>query len=232
MTQTIHICVLSQHQLTAEAFAALLHHNDQPMLASSVHFDPGKTINSQVSEPADLLLIELDTIEQPRMLKQLSDDALPPVLILSARTDQSFADAMMAAGANGIIHKNEAFTLLTKAISRVAEGELWLDRAATGRIFQKLARNRLDSDASADLQKLSTLTRKERAITVLVGEHPSASGQSLAGKLNISEHTLRNHLSNIYAKLGISGRVELYAFAQKNNHHLPSTASDDDTTLS
>ena len=117
--------------------------------------------------------------------------------------------------------------MLNKAVMRVAEGELWLDRAATGRIFQKLARNRLDSEASADLQKLSTLTRKERAITTLVGEQPSASGQSLAEQLNISEHTLRNHLSNIYAKLGISGRVELYAFAQKNNHHLPGTKSED-----
>ena len=231
MTQKIHICVLSQHQLTVQAYAALLHHNDQPMLASPVHFDPGKTIHEQLSEATDILLIELDTIEQPKMLKQLNDESLPPILIISARTDQPFADALMAAGANGIIHKDETITLLTKAICRVAEGELWLDRATTGRIFQKLARNRQDSDASADLQKLSTLTRKERAITILVGEQPSASGQSLAEQLNISEHTLRNHLSNIYAKLGISGRVELYAFAQKNNHHLPSSKPDDSNNV-
>ncbi|WP_339869523.1 response regulator transcription factor [Pseudohongiella nitratireducens] len=160
------------------------------------------------------------------MLKQLNDESLPPSLVISSRTDQTFADALMAYGANGIIHKNEPVALLTKAIMRVAEGELWLDRAATGRIFQKMARSRIDNEASADLQKLSTLTRKERTITTLVGEQPSASGQSLAEQLNISEHTLRNHLSNIYAKLVISGRVELYAFAQKNSHHFPGSGSE------
>tara|TARA_A100000171_G_scaffold53057_1_gene75953 strand:+ start:9985 stop:10674 length:690 start_codon:yes stop_codon:yes gene_type:complete len=226
MTQTIHICVFSQHQLSAQAYASLLHHNDLPMHASAVHFDPDKTIRQQLCTPADILLIELDTIEQPRMLKQLNDESLPPSLVISSRTDQTFADALMAYGANGIIHKNEPVALLTKAIMRVAEGELWLDRAATGRIFQKMARSRIDNEASADLQKLSTLTRKERTITTLVGEQPSASGQSLAEQLNISEHTLRNHLSNIYAKLVISGRVELYAFAQKNSHHFPGSGSE------
>lgn len=226
MTQTIHICVFSQHQLNAQAYASLLHHNDLPMHASAVHFDPEQTIKRQICDPSDILLLELDTIEHPKLLKQLNDELLPPSLILSSRTDQTFADTLMASGANGIIHKNEPIALLTKAIMRVAEGELWLDRATTGRIFQKMARNRLDNDASADLQKLSSLTRKERAITTLVGEQPSASGQSLAEQLNISEHTLRNHLSNIYAKLSISGRVELYAFAQKNSHHFPTSSAE------
>lgn len=227
MTQKIHICVLSHHQLTAQAFCSLLQNNELRMSASAVHFNPAKPIHEQIDVPTDILLIELDSIEQPKLLKQLTDASLPPMLILSARTDQTFADMMMAAGANGIIHKDESVPLLNKAIARVAEGELWLDRITTGRIFQKLARNRLDNDVSADLQKLATLTRKERSITTLVGEHPSASGQSLAEQLNISEHTLRNHLSNIYAKLAISGRVELYAFAQKNIHHLPKNKSED-----
>lgn len=231
MTQKIQICVLSQHQLTAQAFCSLLQHNDLPMSARPVHYNPAKSIQEQITKTVDILLIELDSIEQPKILKQLTDISLPPILILSARTDQTFADTMMAAGASGIIHKDEPVTLLNKAIARVADGELWLDRVATGRIFQKLARNRLDNDISVDLQKLGTLTRKERTITTLVGELPSASGQSLAEQLNISEHTLRNHLSNIYAKLGISGRVELYAFAQKNIHHLPNTKSEDENNV-
>ena len=45
---------------------------------------------------------------------------------------------------------------------------------------------------------------------------PGADNRRLAAGLNLSEHTLRNHVSRIYDKLGVSNRLELYLYAQKH----------------
>ena len=45
---------------------------------------------------------------------------------------------------------------------------------------------------------------------------PGADNKTLATRLHIGEHTLRNHLSHIYDKLGVPNRLELYVFAQRH----------------
>ena len=62
----------------------------------------------------------------------------------------------------------------------------------------------------------ATLTQRERKIiqTILAGH--GAGNKVLAARLFISEHTLRNHLSSIYHKLGVASRLELYVYALKH----------------
>ena len=62
---------------------------------------------------------------------------------------------------------------------------------------------------------MEKLTPKERKTVAEVGRDAGASSQEIAARLHISEHTLRNHLTSIYAKLELSSRVELYAFAKE-----------------
>jgi DNA-binding NarL/FixJ family response regulator len=53
---------------------------------------------------------------------------------------------------------------------------------------------------------------------------PGADNKTLASELHIGEHTLRNHLSRIYDKLGVPNRVELYIFAQRHGVNRPPSA--------
>jgi two-component system, NarL family, nitrate/nitrite response regulator NarL len=55
------------------------------------------------------------------------------------------------------------------------------------------------------------LTRKQRKVLEAMAANPSAPGKVIANKLHMSEHTLRNHLTEIYAKLGVTGRTHLQA---------------------
>jgi DNA-binding NarL/FixJ family response regulator len=115
-------------------------------------------------------------------------------------------------GARGIILKDEPADTLIKAIDRVHDGELWLDRATTGRVFSTFANGgarRLDPEA----QKIATLTPKERRIVSAICEQRGAKSQSVADSLHMSEHTLRNHLTSIYSKLDVRNRVELVIYA-------------------
>jgi two-component system nitrate/nitrite response regulator NarL len=62
----------------------------------------------------------------------------------------------------------------------------------------------------------ASLTEREREIIAMVVEGQGACNKVLAGKLFISEHTLRNHLTSIYSKLDVQNRLELYVYAVKH----------------
>jgi DNA-binding CsgD family transcriptional regulator len=64
--------------------------------------------------------------------------------------------------------------------------------------------------------KIATLTVREREIIAISATHAGATGKTIAEKLHISEHTLRNHLTSIYEKLGLANRLELFAYAHQH----------------
>ncbi len=167
-----------------------------------------------VAMPPDVILIDLDGGNGVETIAPLSSLSPARVLALTASRDQSLKDSAVVAGARGVVGKHEPVESLTKAIEKVHHGELWIDRSATGRIFQQLTENRTSQFASADQQRIATLTRRERQTVAEIARDAAASSKLIAHRLNISDNTLRNHLHSIYAKLGLSSRLELFAYAK------------------
>jgi DNA-binding NarL/FixJ family response regulator len=110
----------------------------------------------------------------------------------------------------------ESTEVLIKAIRIIHVGVMWIDRGATGRIFQELARQTAARHAHPEVARIDQLTTRERHLVITLASDASAPGKVLAQRLHISEHTLRNHLTSIYRKLGVANRTELYAFAHRN----------------
>jgi DNA-binding NarL/FixJ family response regulator len=115
-----------------------------------------------------------------------------------------------------VVHKDDSPELLIKAIKKVHEGELWLDRSTTGRLFVELSRQKSQAAADPAKRKLASLTEREHDVVRSLIKQPGADNKTLASSLHIGEHTLRNHLSRIYDKLGVPNRVELFVFAQRH----------------
>ena len=90
--------------------------------------------------------------------------------------------------------------MLIKAIGKVHEGEVWLDRTITAAVLARMTRRRHDGDVEA--VKIATLTRREHEIIALVGE--GLKNAAIAERLFVSEATVRNHLTSILDKLGLS----------------------------
>jgi DNA-binding NarL/FixJ family response regulator len=125
-------------------------------------------------------------------------------------------DSAVLSGARGVVDKREAAPTLLKAIEKVHEGQIWIDRNATSRIFLELARKKAANAKDPEQQKITCLTPRERqTIAAMVGD-ASAPGKRVAELLHISERTLRNHLTSIYSKLGLTNRVDLYAYAHRH----------------
>jgi two-component system, NarL family, nitrate/nitrite response regulator NarL len=144
----------------------------------------------------------------------------PPtrLLLLSGSHDVELLDRAILAGARGVVRKTDPPQILLKAIEKVHEGELWIDRCATGRIFLEMARQKAAQGNDPEKTKIATLTSRERQTIAAVASDASAPAKVIARRLCISEHTLRNHLTSIYSKLELSSRLDLYAYATR--HHL------------
>jgi two-component system nitrate/nitrite response regulator NarL len=165
------------------------------------------------SRPADVVLLDLDGDIGAHGIAELLDGGRTRVLALTTSRDPAFCDAAVLAGASGVVNKRDATAALLKAIEKVHDGEVWLDRGATGRIFVAMARKRAARDP--EQAKIARLTRKERLTVSEVARDPAATSREVAQRLCISEHTLRNHLTSIYSKLELRNRTELYAYANK-----------------
>jgi len=136
------------------------------------------------------------------------------VIALAHVHDEQVSDRAVIGGARGLLHQEDSVGTIVKAIRKVHAGELWLDRATSGRIFGLLTQD--DASVDPDSAKIASLTLRERNIIVALGRAASARHRVIADLLGMSEHTLRNHLSKIYSKLDLTGHFDLYLYAKRH----------------
>ena len=170
---------------------------------------------------ADVLVLDLDGEEGTESLADLHSQTKAIILVISSSRDHALHDSAVLSGARGVMDKREAAPTLLKAIEKVHEGQMWIDRNATSRIFLDLARKKAASAKDPEQQRITSLTRRERQTIAAMAGDASAPGKLVAERLHISEHTLRNHLTWVYSKLGLTNRVDLYAYAHRHGLSQP-----------
>jgi two-component system, NarL family, nitrate/nitrite response regulator NarL len=166
----------------------------------------------------DLILLDIGLGDQNGVdeIPNLIARSKAKILVLTGVRDQSLHDKAVLAGASGVVEKEASAETILAAIEKVHEGQLWLDRLATGRIFLELSRENAAEVIDPEHAKIESLTDREREIVAVASAHAGANAKSIAEMLYISEHTLRNHLTSIYDKLDVANRLELFAYAHKH----------------
>jgi len=154
--------------------------------------------------------------------------------VLTASDDKNEFVQAMKLGTSGIVLKQTATELLIKSIRKVHAGEIWLDSHTTAAVIRQFVANDETPMAAAPVQaaaprerERSPLSQREREIVALVAQ--GFKNKEMAEKMFISEQTVKNHLHNIFDKLGVSDRLELALYAIHNNLHtgrLPSNDAD------
>jgi DNA-binding NarL/FixJ family response regulator len=116
----------------------------------------------------------------------------------------------------GLVLKDKAAEVLIKAIETVHSGEVWLDGSLTASVISEISSVDKSRRPDPEAEKIRSLTGREREIVGLVCE--GLKNKHIADRLFISEATVRNHLTSILSKLGLSDRFELALYAYR--HHL------------
>jgi len=140
------------------------------------------------------------------------------VLILTGEQDVARQAAAVNGGAKGVILKNAPGEVIIQVIKKTAAGQRWhsdeiLDYMMTHRKEGETSKKSMD----LDLSNIASLTPMQLRVIAMVTAHITSTNKQIAKLLRISEHTLKNHLTEINSKLYTRNKMDLFIFAKKHN---------------
>jgi two-component system, NarL family, nitrate/nitrite response regulator NarL len=214
----IRVMLVDDHRIVLWGMERLIDGEKPMMQVVAAATSCENAIELAESTTPDVVVLDVDLLrdDNSEVVPTLVNRHAARVLILSGTRDGETHDAAVLRGACGVVRKEAPPATLLDAIRKVYEGELWLDRATTARLFVELSKQKKDPAENAEKRKLASLTAREADVVRTLVTKPGADNRKLADCLRMGEHTLRNHLSRIYDKLGVPNRLELYVFAQRN----------------
>ena len=213
----IRVMLVDAHRIVLSGLQRVIDDERPDLAVVATATECAKAVELAATAQPDVIVVEVDlaTQQEASVIPALINGRGARVLVLSGARDGRHEAAILR-GASGVVHKEDDPDVLIKAIKKVHEGQLWLDRSTTGRLFVELSRQKSQAAADPAKRKLATLTTREHDVIRTLVTQPGADNKTLANTLHMGEHTLRNHLSRIYDKLGVPNRVELYVFAQRH----------------
>jgi len=220
---TVRILIADDHPIVRDGLKKLLLLEDDFEIVGEA--GDGREVLDRVQElDPDVLLLDLrmpnlDGLSTLQALQQTNKRTR--VIILTASEDKNEFVQAMKLGCSGIVLKQTAPDLIVKSIRKVNSGEIWLDSHTTAAVMRQFSAGQESSGGQASGGKgreRSPLSAREREIVALVAQ--GYKNKEMAEKMFISEQTVKNHLHNIFDKLGVSDRLELALYAIHKGLHL------------
>lgn len=211
----IKVAIIEDHSIVRAGLRMLIENSARMSVLWETTTATAALSNPTLGSP-DVILLDLDLgIERgldfvPELLRRFSPSR---ILVLTAIPDTRQHLAAVSAGASGVVIKEQAPEVLLKAIEGTHAGEAWLAQSLMAAVLGKLTETQ-NKVPDPEAEKIARLTRRETEIVSLVSE--GLNGERIAKKLEISEATVRNHLTSILAKLGLSNKFELAVYAHRH----------------
>jgi two-component system nitrate/nitrite response regulator NarL len=207
--QVVRILVADDHAIFRDGLRKLLEVADDVQIVGEASNGVECVKMLQKLKP-DILLLDLRMPEKDGLgvLEEVNFDSLPTrVIVLTAAEDDRDVVRAMRLGARGVVLKQSASDLLLKSIRKVSDGEIWLDNRMTAEVIDAFKK----SSESGQRREKPLLSDREKEIVQLVAQ--GFRNREIGEKLFMSEQTVKNHLHNIFDKLGVSDRLELALYA-------------------
>jgi DNA-binding NarL/FixJ family response regulator len=205
--QPISVLIVDDHPVVRQGLRALLEVQDGFEVAGEA--GDGATALALAGEHApDIILLDLklpgpDGIAVLGELKARASSAR--VLVLTSVTDHATAAAAVRAGAAGVLYKDVDPDALVRAIRAVHDGHLLLAPEAAGTLLRP---------GSWPARGLDALTAREREVLAELAQ--GRSNREIARALQVSEKTVKTHVSSVLAKLGVQDRTQAALFAVRH----------------
>jgi DNA-binding NarL/FixJ family response regulator len=207
--QPIRVLIADDHAIFRDGLRKLLDNEDDVTIVGEAQ-NGNECIKLLTKLKPDILLLDLRMPDKDGLavLEEVNFDQLPTrVICVTAAEDDRDVVRAMRLGARGVVLKQSAGDLLLKSIRKVADGEIWLDNRMTAEVIDAFKK----SAEAGQRREKPLLSDREKEIVQLVAQ--GFRNREIGEKLFISEQTVKNHLHNIFDKLGVSDRLELALYA-------------------
>lgn len=207
----VKIMIADDHSMIREGLKNLLElDGDIEVIAEAV--DGRDCLDKLENYKPDVLLLD---INMPKMnglevLKELKANRMKiKVLVLTVHNETEYLMKAVDIGINGYVLKDSESSELKKAIFSIVAGETYIQPS----LIPALNAKRIERNE--DEEKIDELTRRELEVLKLLAV--GMYNKEVAEKLEISERTVKNHVSNIFKKLEVTDRTQAAVFAIRNN---------------
>jgi NarL family two-component system response regulator LiaR len=208
----IRVLIVDDHEVVREGLRAFLELQDGLDVVGEA--GDGEAAVAAVSELSpdvvlmDLVMPRLDGVGAMQELRRRESRAR--VIVLTSFTDDAKLLPAIQAGAAGYLLKNVRPAELARAVRAAHAGEALLDPAVAARLVEAIS----DPPQSATGPRVDQLTPREREILTLITR--GFANKRIAFELGVSEKTVKNHVSHVLAKLGVSDRTQAALLAVRS----------------
>ena len=208
----ITIMIIDDHVVIRSGLRMLIEH-DQHMKVVAQAGSRTEALERAASTNPDVIILDLllgdeDGLSFLPELCQASPNSR--VLVLTGVQNPDAHRRAIRRGAMGIVLKEHAADKLLKAIMKVNEGEVWIERSMMGSMIQEFNKPAM---VDPEVSKIESLTDREREVIALIGE--GLKNKQVGERLFISETTVKTHVTHILQKLNLRDRVQAVVFAYR-----------------
>lgn len=231
--QPIRVLLADDHAITLWGLQQLVESVRPRMTVSGTASTCSELLAHPALEHTDVVLLDLGLADASALdcLPRLVSETGVKVVVLTGDLNPGrHRDAVMR-GARGVVLKSQPTDDVLDAVERVHAGEVCFDGSLMSLLLDAMpgmshAPNHAPRDLNAS--RIASLTPKERAVIQALVAHRGAKSLVVADVLHMSEHTLRNHLTTIYSKLDVHGKLDLYVFAIEHGLASPPSGAERD----
>lgn len=207
----IKVAIADDHVMIREGLKQLLELDGEIEIVGQAG-DGAQCLNMIKNLDIDVLLLDINmpVMNGLEVLKAMRDSYNDTkVIVLTIHNEVEYLLKAMDLEINGYMLKDSGYEELKKAIYTVNNGEMYIQPKLSPLLNSKLL------DRNIDKSKISDLTKRELEILKLLAV--GMFNKEIAVKLDISERTVKNHISNIFKKINVADRTQAAVFAIKNN---------------
>lgn len=211
MNNAIRVMIADDHSLIREGLRQLLEFDGSIKVVGEAANGMECLENLEKYDPEVLLLdINMPEMNGIEVLKKMKENqSKVKVLILTVHNELEYLMNAVDIGVEGYIMKDSESSELKNAIRAVRDGENYIQPSLIPALNHQL----LSRDV--DKEKVAFLTNRELEVLIQVAN--GMFNKEIATNLNISERTVKNHISNIFKKIEVSDRTQAAVFAIRNN---------------
>ncbi len=207
----INVMLVDDHRLIREGITQLLEFSKEFEIVCEAS-NGEECLSLLEKHKVDIILLDinmpvLNGIDTLREIRKRGYDV--KVLMLTVHDEVEYLEKAIDIGLEGYILKDSGLEELKRAIHSILEGDIFIEPKLS------LELNNHSIKKNVDKEKIDTLTKREMEVLKLVAK--GEFNKDIALTLDISERTVKNHIFNIFKKLGVSDRTQAAVFAIRND---------------